>query len=93
MKLQTIKVEEAVGKVLSHDITKIVKGETKGALYKKGHIIRKEDVPELLKAGKENIYIMDLEQGDIHENEAGVRLGKAVMSTGVYWTGPRESRV
>ncbi|MDD4238485.1 MAG: molybdopterin-binding protein [Desulfotomaculaceae bacterium] len=93
MKLQTIKVEEAVGKVLSHDITKIVKGESKGALYKKGHIIRQEDVPELLKLGKENIYILDLETGDIHENQAGVRLGKAVIGTGVTWTGPRESRV
>ncbi|TEB15004.1 bifunctional molybdenum cofactor biosynthesis protein MoaC/MogA [Pelotomaculum sp. FP] len=93
MRLQTIKVEEAVGKVLSHDITKIVKGEAKGALYKKGHIIRREDVPELLRLGKENIYILDLESSDIHEDEAGIRLGKAVTGEGVTWSGPKESRV
>lgn len=93
MKLQTIKTEEAVGKVLSHDITKIVKGECKGAPFKKGHIIREEDIPELLKLGKENVYILDLEPGDVHEDEAGVRLGVAVAGTGVTWSGPKESRV
>jgi molybdenum cofactor synthesis domain-containing protein len=93
MKLQTIRVEDAVGKVLSHDITQIVKDETKRALYKKGHIIRQEDVPELLKVGKENIYILDLEPGDVHEDEAGVRLGRAAAGECVTWLGPRESRV
>lgn len=93
MKLQTIKVEDAVGKVLSHDITQIVKGESKGALFKKGHIIKQEDVSELLKLGKENIYILDLEPDDVHEDEAGIRLGKAVTGDCVTWLGPRESRV
>lgn len=93
MRIQTIKVEEAVGKVLSHDITKVVKGESKGASFKKGHIIKIEDIPELLKLGKENIYILDLEQTDVHEDKAGVRLGNAVAGEGTTWTGPKESRV
>jgi len=93
MKLQTVRVEEAVGKVLSHDITKVVKGEFKGAPFKKGHIIKKEDVPELLKLGKENVYILDLEPSDVHEDKAGIRLGTAVAGDGVTWSGPKESRV
>ncbi|MDD4766333.1 MAG: molybdopterin-binding protein [Desulfotomaculaceae bacterium] len=93
MKLQTIRVEEAVGKILSHDITKVVKGETKGASFKKGHIIKIEDIPELLKLGKENIYILELEQTDIHEDVAGTRLGTAVSGEGTTWSGPKESRV
>jgi len=93
MKSQIIRVEDAVGKVISHDITQIVRGETKAALFKKGHIIREEDVPELLKLGKENIFILELEENDVHEDEAGIRLGNAVKGEGVYWTGPRESRV
>ena len=93
MKLQIIKAEDAVGKVLSHDITKIVKGEFKGAPFKKGHIVTKEDVPELLKMGKENIYILELEPGDTHEDEAGIRLGTAVAGEGVTLCGPKESRV
>lgn len=93
MRIQTVRVEEAVGKVLSHDITKIVKGESKGASFKKGHIIKIEDIPELLKLGKENIYILDLELTDVHEDNAGIRLGNAVSGIGTTWTGPRESRV
>lgn len=93
MKLQTIRAEDAVGKVLSHDITKVVKEETKGVAFKKGHIIKEEDVPELLKLGKENIYILDLEPGDVHEDEAGIRLGNSAKGTGVIWRGPKESRV
>ncbi len=93
MKLLTINVAEAVGKVLSHDITKIVKGEFKGASFRKGHIIKEEDVPELLKLGKENVYILDLEPGDVHEDEAGIRLGTAAAGSGVKWRGPKESRV
>ncbi|MBP2625877.1 MAG: MoeA [Firmicutes bacterium] len=93
MRIQTIKAEDAVGKVLSHDITKVVKGESKGVPFKKGHIVKAEDVSELLKIGKENIYILDLDPNDVHEDEAGVRLGTALAGTGTTWTGPKESRV
>lgn len=94
MKQQTVKVEDAVGKVLSHDITKIVKGEFKGAPYRKGHVIREEDVPELLKLGKENIYILEFEENDVHEDDAALRLAAAVTSDdSIYWTGPKESRI
>jgi molybdenum cofactor synthesis domain-containing protein len=93
MILQTIRVEDAVGRVLSHDITKIVKGEFKGASFKKGRVINKKDIPELLKLGKENIYVLELEHGEVHEDEAGVRLGAAVAGENTKWCGPKESRV
>ena len=93
MILQTVRVEEAVGKILSHDITKVVKGESKGASFKKGHIIKIEDIPALLNLGKENIYILELELTDVHEDTAGVRLGTAVTGPGTNWSGPKESRV
>ncbi len=93
MKLRTINVENAVGKVISHDITKIVRGEFKGASFRKGHVIKEEDIPELLRLGKESVYVLELEPGDVHEDEAGIRLGTAVTGPGVTWCGPRESRV
>lgn len=93
MKLQTIKVEDAVGKILSHDITRIVEGESKEAAFRKGHIIREEDVSVLLRLGKENIYILEMEQGDVHEDDAGIRLATAVAGAGVALCGPKESRV
>ena len=68
MKIQAVKVEDAVGCILSHDLTQVVRGEFKGAPFKKGHIITEEDIPELLKMGKENIYILELDPGDVHED-------------------------
>ena len=57
LKKEIIKTEDAVGKILAHDITRIVKGEFKGSLFKKGHIIAPEDVDRLLDVGKSNIYV------------------------------------
>ncbi len=93
MERETIKTEEAVGKVLAHDITKIVKGEFKGSVFKKGHVIREEDVETLLNVGKNNIYVLNLGENEVHEDEAGVRLGEAIKGRGTYAKGPAESRV
>jgi hypothetical protein len=93
MLVQKVRTQDSVGKVLQHDITRIVKGEFKGTLFKKGRIITEEDVPKLLDVGKENIYILELGEDDVHEDEAGVRLGNAVRGEGTSWAGPKESRV
>ena len=68
MKLR--KTEEAVGQVLCHDITQIVKGVTKDARFRKGHVIAPEDIPVLLSLGKDHVYIWENEEGMLHENEA-----------------------
>ncbi len=91
--MEKIKVQDAVGMVLCHDITKIVPNEFKGRAFKKGHIIKAEDIPELLKLGKEHIYILKLEEGQIHEDEAALRLAKAGAKKGVILTEPKEGKV
>ena len=53
--MQTIKTEDAVGMILGHDITEIIPGEFKGIAFKKGHIIKEEDIEKFLRIGKENI--------------------------------------
>jgi len=68
--MKLIKTENAVGHVLCHDITRIIPGEKKGPVFKKGHIIREEDIPVLLSVGKENLYIWEKREGILHENEA-----------------------
>ena len=55
--MKLMKTEEAVGHVLCHDITQIIKDEKKGPVFRKGHVIRPEDVPVLLSVGKDHIYI------------------------------------
>ena len=57
--MKLIKTEEAVGHVLCHDMTQIIKGVTKDARFRKGHIVTEEDIPVLLSMGKENLYVWE----------------------------------
>ncbi len=91
--MQMIRVEDAVGSVLCHDITRIVPGQAKGPAYKKGHIVATEDIPELLKLGKEHLYVWELKQGFVHENDAGLRIARALAGEGLSLTEPSEGKV
>ena len=79
---EIIPVDQAVGMVLPHDITEIVKDKFKGRAFKKGHIIREEDVEHLKRLGKEHIYILRLGPEEIHENEAAELLATALAGPG-----------
>jgi hypothetical protein len=92
MKSLYIETEKAVGKVLCHDMTQIVKGVYKGPRFKKGHVIRPEDVPVLLSMGKHQISLLELDPGELHEEEAGLRIAKAVAGSGLTLKGPSEGR-
>lgn len=78
--MKMIKTEDAVGRVLQHDVTKIVPGEFKGRLFKKGHVIREEDIEPLLKAGKFHVYVWEDTPGLVHENDAAQILIDATCS-------------
>jgi hypothetical protein len=41
--VKLIKAEDAVGQMLCHDMTQIIKGEYKDARFRKEHIITEED--------------------------------------------------
>jgi hypothetical protein len=75
------------------DVTQIIPGEYKGPRFKRGHLIREEDMPEFLKIGKEHIYVMDIMPGIIHEDDAACRLGKAFSGRNIKITGPSEGKV
>ena len=68
--MKLIKTVDAVGHILCHDITQIIKDVTKDAVFKKGHVVREEDIPVLLSVGKENLYVWEKQEGMLHENEA-----------------------
>lgn len=80
--MKQIRIEDAVGCILSHDVTKIVPGEFKGRLFKKGHVIKEEDIPKLLDIGKEHIYVWEQKEGEIHENDAAIRIKDLVLGEG-----------
>lgn len=84
---KTIPVEQAVGMVLPHDITEIRTEEFKGRAFKKGHIIKAEDIERLKRLGKENIYVLELAADDIHENEAAELMAVALSGPGTSVSG------
>ena len=91
--MKKIRIEDAAGMVLGHDVTQIIPGEYKGPRFKRGHRIRKEDIPEFLKIGKEHIYVMNLKAGFIHEDEAALRLGRVFAGKNIDMSGPSEGKV
>ena len=72
--MKLIPVQEAVGHVLCHDLTRIVRGEFKGSQFRKGHVVTEEDIPMLLSMGKEHLYVWEMEPGMLHENDGAEAL-------------------
>lgn len=91
--MRVVPVYQAEGMVLCHDVTEIIPGKRKGRAFKKGHIIRKEDIPKLLTIGKENIYVWEVNAQTVHENEAAARFAKAVAGSGVQLEEASEGKV
>jgi molybdopterin biosynthesis enzyme len=91
--LKVIPVEDAVGLPLAHDITEIVPGRHKGPAFRRGHVVRSEDIAKLLDVGKRHLYVMDLEPDEIHEEDAAKRLAKAAAGSHLRFTDPSEGRV
>ncbi len=91
--LKVIPVEDAVGMKLAHDITEIVPGKHKGPAFRRGHVVRSEDVSKLLDLGKAHLYVMELEEGELHEEDAARRLAQAAAGSYIRITDPVEGRV
>ena len=92
--LKTIKLKDAVGIRLAHDITEVRPGEFKGAAFHKGHTICDEDLCHLQRLGKNHLYVIDLAEDEIHENEAAAIIAKALSGEGIVWRDePREGKI
>lgn len=91
--MKKIRVEDAVGSVLCHDMTRIVKDEIKDAAFRKGHIIEQKDIPLLLSMGKEHIYVYEKKEGMIHEDEAAYILSELCLNDYMTTTDVKEGKV
>lgn len=91
--MRLIQTTEAVGHVLCHDITVIVKDIRKGVAFKKGHIVTAEDIPELLKLGKEHLYVWEKNDTMYHEDEAAAILRDLCMGENMRATAPSEGKI
>lgn len=72
--MKVVKTKDAVGHVLCHDITQIIKDVKKDVAFKKGHIVEEADIPVLLSLGKDHLYIWEKKEGVLHEDEAAEML-------------------
>lgn len=91
--MKLIQTVDAEGAVLCHDITQIIKGVTKDAIFRKGHIVRKEDIPVLLSVGKDQLYVWENEEGMLHENDAAEILASLCMGEFMEKSQPKEGKI
>ena len=91
--MKVIKTEDAVGTVLCHDMTQIIPGKYKDARFRKGHIVTEEDIPILLSMGKENLYVWEMEEGIIHEDDAALRMCDMCISEGMTRSEVKEGKI
>ena len=91
--MRLIKTVDAVGQVLCHDMTQIIPGEYKDARFRKGHIVTAEDIPVLLSMGKENLYIFELDEGKLHENDAAERMCALCLGEGMRRGEVKEGKI
>lgn len=91
--MKCILTTNAAGHVLCHDLTRIVRGETKGAAFKKGHIVTAEDIPVLLSMGKEHLYVWEVDESKLHENDAAEILAGICESQNMHRSEIREGKI
>lgn len=91
--MKLVRTEDAVGQMLCHDITQIIKGVTKDAVFRKGHIITKEDIPVLLSVGKEHLYIWENNENMLHENDAAMVLYEICKGENMHGSEVKEGKI
>ena len=91
--MKLIRTEDAVGQVLCHDITQIIPGVTKDAVFRKGHIVQPEDIPVLLSVGKDHLYVWENDETKLHENEAAEVLRDLCQGPNMHATEPKEGKI
>jgi len=90
--MKKVRTEDAVGMTLCHDITAMVDG-FKGAAFKRGHIVKEEDIPRLLDLGKQNLFIWEENAGELHEEDCAIRMAAMAPVEGAHYDGPSEGKV
>lgn len=91
--MKLIKTEDAVGHVLCHDMTQIIKDKYKDARFRKGHVVAQEDIPVLLSMGKEHLYVWEMVPGMLHEDEGAARLAALCQGEHMTLSAPKEGKI
>lgn len=91
---KTIPVEDAVGMILPHDMTEIIPDIKKGPAFKKGHVVKAEDIQRLKSMGKNRIYALDISNDELHEDQAARLMASTFAGNGIlYDNSPSEGKI
>ncbi len=92
--LKKIKVEDSVGLPLAHDITEIRPDEFKGVAFKRGHLVEKKDINHLIRLGKRHLFVLDIHENYVHEDDAVFELAKSLSGKGIIFDDtPKEGKL
>ena len=91
--MKKINTVDAIGHVLCHDITRIIKDEVKDTPFRKGHIVKEEDIPVLLSLGKEHLYVWEQKEDMLHENDAAKILYSLCENEYMHPSAIREGKI
>lgn len=90
--MKKIKVQDAVGMQLCHDITEM-NDSFKGAVFKRGHIVRQQDIAHMLRIGKQHVFVWEEQAGEVHEDDCARRMAAMAPVAGAHYTEPSEGKV
>ncbi|MEG2985537.1 MAG: molybdopterin-binding protein [Peptostreptococcaceae bacterium] len=91
--MKKIKTIDSVGHILCHDITQIIPGEFKGRAFKKGHVVKVEDIEKLLSLGKDNLYVFEKVEGMVHENDGAIFLKDITAGENLKFSEIKEGKI
>ena len=91
--MKCINTVDAVGHVLCHDITRIVKDVVKDTAFRKGHVVEEKDIPVLLSLGKDHLYVWEKDEDKLHEDEAAQILYEVCKNEHMHPTPVKEGKI
>jgi formylmethanofuran dehydrogenase subunit E len=96
-RLKAVPAAQALGQPLLHDMTRIIPGREKGALFHRGQVLGEVDLCRLQKMGRNRVYVDEpgnRPDGFIHEDAAAQAFAKAMAGSGIgALAPPREGKI
>jgi molybdenum cofactor synthesis domain-containing protein len=83
-----VKIEYAAGETLAHDVTEVdISKGFKGVRFKKGHIIKEEEIEIFKQLGKESVFVLEGENAAdiVHEDDASMELAPLIAGSNIYY--------
>ncbi len=89
MKLENMLLDSALGAILVHNIT----GNDGSKVLSKGRVLDADSLAKIRALGMPTVYAALLEPGDVREDDAAIRLARAVGGDGIELSKPSGGRV